>query len=95
MKLDHNIKALLVEIKTLTRSNGSTWSGLYPCYAITPDQQPLCFKCIRENYRLVLRETIDWKGQRGQWAVTAIAVNYENSELTCDNCNKLIGAAYV
>ena len=64
------------------------WPGGYQMFYICQDSGILCPDCANENAAL--------SGDRDdpQWNVTAYGINYEDQEFVCDNCNKLIPAAY-
>lgn len=66
--------------------------GGYPLFAITTDGGCLCPSCVKENYRIIRESQRD--NCRDGWQVDAIAVNWESSDLYCDNCNETIEAAY-
>jgi hypothetical protein len=72
--------------------NAYAWPGGYPLFAITWDGGCLCHKCAKDNYRII-RES-----QRDElfdgWQVEAVTTNWEDTDLMCDNCNKLIESAY-
>jgi len=65
-----------------------TWPGGYPIFYVTADCGKLCPDCANAN-RELLSDVND-----PQWFVICCDVNYEDVDLTCDNCNKPIEAAY-
>ena len=81
------------QFKTFAKSKYA-WPGGYPLFAITNDGGCLCHKCSKDNYRLIreAQKTIEL-GCSG-WSVVAVDVNWEDSELYCDNCSETIESAY-
>ena len=68
-----------------------TWPGCYPLFAITKDCTALCHNCVKNNLPTILEEIRTYSTG---WAVQAIDVNWEDTDLYCDNCNKPIESAY-
>jgi hypothetical protein len=66
--------------------------GGYPMFAICDDGGCLCHKCVKDNYRIIRESQRD--NCRDGWGVEAVTINYEDSELYCDNCNDAIESAY-
>jgi hypothetical protein len=66
------------------------WPGGYPRFAITSDGGCLCKHCCKTERGLIGTTT----GSDG-WNVVFVAVNWEDGDLACDNCNEEIVAAYV
>jgi len=64
------------------------WPGMYPLYYITKDGGVLCPLCADDNKELTLDPNDP------QWFIVASEANYENTDLTCDHCNKPIESAY-
>lgn len=65
------------------------WPGGYPIYYVTRDGGVLCSTCANENIEL----TSDPQAE-ADWCIVASDINWEDPHLTCDHCNKFIGAAY-
>lgn len=63
------------------------WPGGYPLYYVTKDGGCLCSKCANDNLELTL-------GDDPQWKITLVDINYEDTSLYCDNCQKLVESAY-
>ena len=61
------------------------WPGGYEIFVITTDGGVICYKCVRENYRLMLESLRD--DMRDGWQIEVIdtAESCEGSTL-CDNC---------
>jgi hypothetical protein len=78
-------------IKSELRAGPYNWPGGYPRYFVAWDGEALCFKCVRDNYRLVYSES---KFREGQWCVLAVATNWEDPHLYCAHCNERIPSAY-
>lgn len=68
------------------------WPGGYPLMAITDDACCLCPQCVKDNLKQVMRSTRD-KARDG-WQIRAVTINWEDSDLTCEHCNKPIESAY-
>lgn len=71
---------------------GYAWPGGYPVFAITKDGGCLCSACTKDNLRQIVRDTHE-DGNTG-WEVDGSMVNWEDTELYCDHCGKLIESAY-
>lgn len=65
------------------------WPGGYPLFAIADDNGALCRTCCK-NERKSIGTTTGTDG----WCIKALAINWEDSDLTCDHCNALIESAY-
>ena len=68
------------------------WPGGYPLYYACKDGGVLCAKCVNANIKLILDATLE--DLNTGWEVAGADINYEDQELTCDNCNAQIEAAY-
>ena len=68
------------------------WPGAYPLYAITADGAALCKTCGKKHAKTLIDETRQ-KCNTG-WQIVGVDVNWEDSSLTCDNCNQPIESAY-
>ena len=80
------------ELRSTLRHGKFTSLGGYPLYFLTSDGCALCFDCVKsELYQVIysIRHNL-----KDGWKVLACDINYENSELTCEHCNKLIPSAY-
>jgi hypothetical protein len=69
------------------------WPGGYPCYLITADGGVLSFQAARANRRAIL-ESIASDSRRDGWRVVAMAINWEDSTLYCDDSGAHIECAY-
>lgn len=81
-----------LQMRATIRAGGYAWPGGYPLYFVTSDCAALCFACAkREFYQIAysLRYRID-----DGWRVVGCNINYEDGDLYCDHCNKLIPSAY-
>jgi len=68
------------------------WPGGYPLFAITADGGYLCKDCVKANAKLIIGSTR--RNLADGWAVLAVTVNWEDTDLVCDNCGKSIEAVY-
>ena len=64
------------------------WPGGYPLFYVTRDGGCLCPSYANENMNLTLDKDYD------QWCIVAQVINYEDNDLSCDNCYADIPAAY-
>jgi hypothetical protein len=69
------------------------WPGGYPLYYLTYDNAVLCPACVNAE---IVRVDAEIKSQdrNDQFRVVGADVNYEDTSLFCDNCDKLIESAY-
>ena len=73
------------------------WPGGYPLFAIMDDGGALCVKCLKSEFALIARSTIQSHNHSWPvdgWSVHGIDTNWEDPALYCDNCNKRIESAY-
>jgi len=97
---------VIQDTKSLIQSliNGAwTFPGCYPKYWVTKDNSCLCYKCLAPRKGLggkalyINPSAIDAKDNPNSdkpWEVVAVAVNYEDANLYCDECNVRIESAY-
>jgi len=79
------------DVKACLRAGRWAWPGGYPLYFVARDGEALSFDSVRENLASVLTDT---SAGRGDWAVVAVDINYEDSELTCCHSGARIPSAY-
>jgi len=72
--------------------NPYAWPGAYPLALITSDGACLCADCTRKEFAQICRESFD--NTSCGFRVAGVGVNWENSDLYCDNCNTKIDSAY-
>ena len=65
------------------------WPGGYPLVAVTSDGACLCHRCTATE-----REAIGTTTGTDGWNVVGLQVNWEDSQLFCDQCSAQIEAAY-
>ena len=82
---------LIRQLKDL-RQHPYAWPGGYPLYAVATDGGALCAACVRDEWRLIATATHE--GDRSGWAVAGIDINWEDTDLHCDNCGEKIESAY-
>ena len=73
------------------------WPGGYPLYAIMDDGGALCVKCLKSEFSLIARSTIQSHNHSWPvdgWSAHVIDINWEDAALYCDHCNKRIESAY-
>jgi hypothetical protein len=81
-----------LELRATLRAGGFAWPGGYPLYFITSDGAALSFESVRAEFRQCaysIRHNL-----RDGWRIVACAVNYEDSELTCEHSGAPIQSAY-
>ncbi len=71
---------------------GYAWPGGYPVFAITKDGAALCSQCTKDNLKLIVRDTHE--DNNTGWEIMSSMVNWEDTELYCDHCGKIIESAY-
>lgn len=69
------------------------WPGGYPIFYVVKDGGTLCPKCANDNKARTLEGDDDCPDDN-QWLIIAAEINWEDSSLQCDNCNKRIESAY-
>lgn len=67
------------------------WPGGYPLYLVTQDGAALCTSCGRKEYRQIVWD-YHHDASTG-WRAVAADINWEDTELICDHCNKPIESA--
>lgn len=71
------------------------WPGGYPVFLVMRDGDTLCPACVRANLRLIVQGTHDRRlGWSSGWEAEAADINWEDPNLTCNNCGKRIESAY-
>jgi hypothetical protein len=68
------------------------WPGGYPGFFITNDGGALCFDCAKADSASII-DSIATQCNDG-WEVSAFDINWEDPDLTCDNCHDSIESAY-
>lgn len=68
------------------------WPGGYPKFAIMHDGECLCAACVKENFALIARSTRD--NSRDGWTLSAVEINWEDTDMVCAHCAKPIDSAY-
>ena len=68
------------------------WPGLYPMFLVSNDGGVICIDCARKNFRFICEDTK--KGYNTGWDIFGYDVNWEDENLYCDNCGKIIESAY-
>jgi len=81
----------VAELKATLRAGEFMNLGGYPLYFISEGNEPLSFKSVRDNLRLVFSDIADCQGC---WRVVATDVNYEDTDLHCAHSGEPIPAAY-
>ena len=80
-----------VELRNAIRSKYA-WPGGYPMFGICSDGGALCIDCMRKEYRQIAYARKH--SLRDGWRVDAVTINWEDTDLTCEHCNKSIESAY-
>ena len=73
------------------RAEAYAWPGGYPLFYVTQDCACLCPACCDSDRELIEAAAAD---NDAQWNVVAADVNWEDTALYCDHCNKRIESAY-
>jgi hypothetical protein len=82
------------QLKAFMRSGPYTDIGGYPLAAIMRDSSCLCHDCVKADFKLILRSTLWPESPHDQWAIAGVSVNWENDDLSCDDCGQAINSAY-
>ena len=70
------------------------WPGGYPIYYVCADNGVLCPQCANTEPSVREADKHPDYPDYDQWRIVAGEVNWEDSNLTCDNCNQRIESAY-
>jgi hypothetical protein len=81
-----------VGIVKVTARDRYAWPGGYPLFVVMADGDAMCCACARKNFGLIGRATRD--NSRNGWAASGSAINWEDADLVCCNCNGAIQSAY-
>ena len=71
----------------------------YPTFHIMKDSGIICNRCIRSEAQLIIAATVVRHSvahaayEDSQWTYEATEINYEDTCLICDHCNKRIVSA--
>lgn len=80
------------DLKLAIRQGPYAFPGGYPFYFIAGDGEPLSFKTVMDNFKLVA-SAIKHQHDK-QWEVVAMDVNWEEPALFCAHTNQRIESAY-
>lgn len=72
--------------------NKYAWPGGYPQFMLTGDGEAICHACASKHAKTIIADTRT--NARTGWSCAAVAVNWEDQELHCANCETLIESAY-
>lgn len=67
------------------------WPGGYPVFYVFRDGGVCCPTCANRHIDEIDQER---NNSHGGWALAASDVNWEDDDMTCDHCGKLIPSAY-
>lgn len=92
--MTHKLTAanLLRDAKMVARDKYA-WPGGYPLFLVMADGGCLCPKCVRSEWRQIVRYTL-WSQPQSGWMAATPDINYEDSDLFCDHCGEQIESAY-
>jgi len=82
---------IIVTLKQFVRYRYA-WPGGYEIHAVTADGEALCHQCTQQHLGLIVTSTV--KRETDGWCVIGTDINYEDENLYCTNCNRLIEPAY-
>lgn len=83
----------IADLRRDMRHGPYAWPGGYPLYFVMSDGAALSFKAVRDNLRLILEALRD-RDNNGGWLIVGLDVNWEDTELTCDQTGERIPSAY-
>ena len=66
--------------------------GGYPLHLITKDGACLCVECARVNFYNIVYSAL--RDINDGWLVAGVSINWEDTDLICDNCAEPIQSAY-
>lgn len=84
-----NIKT--TEFKNFIRAP-FVFPGGYALYMVAQDCGAICYKCAKENARLIIESTRRQSDQG--WAFYAANINWEDVDVYCDHCGAQIEPEY-
>ena len=92
MKMNHTVtRETKNDVKQAIRSKYA-WPGGHPLYIITNDGAALCVDCAKKEFRQI---AWDWtRKQDTGWCAVAAAINWEDTDTSCDHCGNAIEVAY-
>jgi hypothetical protein len=70
------------------------WPGGYPIYYLCADNGVLCPNCANKESAVRPAEQHPDYPDYDQWRIVAGDINWEDADLTCDNCDTRIESAY-
>lgn len=82
----------VTELMNALRRGHYTSVGGYPLYFLASDGEALSFASVRENIFEIGRATRDDDGSG--WAIAAVGVNWEDTDMRCAHSGELIESAY-
>lgn len=82
---------ILQQVKDVAR-NPYAWPGGYPRFLVMSDGECLCPKCVRSEFRQIVRAAL--LGLRDGWKPEGGDINWEDNTLFCAHCNERIPSAY-
>lgn len=82
---------ILRDVKRAIRDKYA-WPGGYPLYVVMDDGEALSVEAARENWREIVRETL--QGLSGGWRALGVDINWEDAELCCAHTGERIESAY-
>jgi hypothetical protein len=82
------------EFKGALRAGKYAWPGGHPFYFLCRDAAALCFACARKEARLIIDSFSGDDQYWDCWRVVGKDINYEDTDLVCDNCAESIESAY-
>jgi len=70
------------------------WPGGYPTYFITADGAALSYDAARLARRRIIEAIASGHAHGGGWRVTAMDINWDDTDLVCDHTGAPIPSAY-
>ena len=70
------------------------WPGGYPIFYLCADGGILCPECANKESAIKEAEENPAYPDFDQWRIVASDINWEDPDLTCDNCSQRIESAY-
>ncbi len=78
------------ELRATLRAGPYAWPGGYPLFIGSSTGESAHFECVKENLSSIIHDL----RHSHRFGPMYCEINYENTELYCDHCNKKIESAY-
>lgn len=80
------------QLRATLRNGAYTDVGGYPLYLICADGAEFCFDCAKRDYKRIVMDMNH--EEDGLFKIIGCDINWENDDMQCAHCNKIIPSAY-